>query len=300
MKIPNFFLVGAPKSGTTAMTEYLRMHNDIFMPERKELHYFGKDLRFIKGGIKEESQYLSFFQEARDQERIGEASVWYLYSRLAASEIRAFSHESDIIIMLRNPVDMIYSLHSQFIKIGNEDIESFEDALNAEQERKKGLKIPKKAHFIEGLYYSEIAKYTAQVRRYIDVFSREKVFIIIFDDFISETEKVYKETLEFLGVDSEFYPKLNKINANSRFRNVLIHDLLQNPPKIIRWFAKSVIPIKKTRKKLWKIVMTKNEKQIQRPEMSFELREELKKYFEKEIEDLSLLLKRDLTFWTSG
>jgi len=99
---PNFFIVGAPKCGTTSMTEYLKQHPDIFIPEEKEPHYFGSDLEYPRI-TKTEAQYLRLFSEAQDERRLGEASVWYLFSQRAAQEIYEFNPLSRIIIMLRTP-----------------------------------------------------------------------------------------------------------------------------------------------------------------------------------------------------
>src|SRR5438034_3527344 len=113
MKIPGFFIVGAPKCGTTAMNDYLAGHPDIFMA-KKEIHYFGSDLEIKQKKLSGE-EYLDFFKEGEHKYIVGESSVWYLYSKNAAAEIKAFSPGAKIIIMLRNPVDMLPSLHSQHI-----------------------------------------------------------------------------------------------------------------------------------------------------------------------------------------
>ena len=119
MRKPDFFIVGAPKGGTTAMNAYLGQHPEIFIAERKELHFFGTDLDFSSPRITQE-QYLSCFSEVQNEKRVGETSVWYLYSKQAAVEIKKFCPSANIIIMLRNPVDMLYSQHSQFLYNGNE------------------------------------------------------------------------------------------------------------------------------------------------------------------------------------
>src|ERR1051325_3379611 len=105
---PDFFIVGAPKCGTTAMNGYLRQHPQIFMPERKDITYFGTDLKFERSRISYD-EYISLFQDANDALRIGESSVWYMYSKTAAEEIKSFSPSASIIVMLRNPVDMLYA-----------------------------------------------------------------------------------------------------------------------------------------------------------------------------------------------
>jgi hypothetical protein len=119
MRKPDFFIVGAPKSGTTAMYFYLKQHPEIFMPERKELHFFGSDF-FAPHFVRDLKDYLKFFEGADNKKRIGEASPWYLYSKRAAFEIKEFNPDADIIIMLRNPVDMMYSLRETLRKKGIE------------------------------------------------------------------------------------------------------------------------------------------------------------------------------------
>lgn len=295
MRKPDFFIVGAPKCGTTAMYTYLRQHPEIFMPDRKELHFFGSDFK-SKFFIRDEATYLSFFSKAKNEKRIGEASVWYLYSKLAAKEIKDYCPSAKIIIMLRNPVDVLYSQHSQFLYNGNEDIDNFEEALNAEDDRKKGKRIPKGNHFVESLFYKETVKFTQQVKRYLDVFGRENVHIIIYDDFKNETERVYKQTLEFLGVNKEIVPVFEVVNPNKRTVSKLVRNIYINPDNFIRKLGKNFIP-KSFRVFLLESLKKLNTKFESRPPMDKELRRRLQKEFTKEIEDLSNLLGRDLTFW---
>ena len=132
---PNFFIVGAPKCGTTALHEYLQHHPDAYLPYYKEPHYFGADLvgsRFLQFRNKPKRKYLKLFRDVRGEARIGESSPWYLASNAAAAEIHRYDPEAKIIIMLRNPIDMMYSMWSQFRYSGNEQIEFFEEALAAE------------------------------------------------------------------------------------------------------------------------------------------------------------------------
>lgn len=295
MRIPDFFIVGAPKSGTTAMCAYLRQHPEIFMPGKKESHFFGTDLnspRFIR----DREIYLSLFSWAKDEKRVGESSVWYLYSKKAASEIKEFSPPASIIIMLRNPVDMLYSQHSQFLYNGNEDIACFEEAINAEDDRKRGLRIPPGVHFIESLFYRETVKYTEQVRRYYDVFGRENVHVIIYDDFKMDTVNVYRENLRFLGVRGDFQPEFRTINPNKRVRSNILRNLLQNPPQIARVFGKFFMT-HTLHQRFVKKLTSFNMKYETRPPMGTELRKRLQAEFALEIEQLSELLRRDLTHW---
>jgi hypothetical protein len=114
MPIPDFFIVGAFKSGTTALYDYLRLHPQVFMPFHKEPLFFGDDLSRRYGRMTR-AQYEALFADAKAGQRVGEASAWYLYSRSAAREIRGASPQAQIIVMLRNPVDVMYAQHSQLL-----------------------------------------------------------------------------------------------------------------------------------------------------------------------------------------
>src|SRR5215831_7215316 len=123
-KRPDFFIVGAPRCGTTAMGQFLAAHPDIFM-SRKEMHVFGKDLHFGKRFYRRSLEtYVSEFAGADAKKRAGEGSVWHLFSTQAAAEIKAFNPEARIIIMLRDPVEMMFSLYHEFRWDGNEHLPS--------------------------------------------------------------------------------------------------------------------------------------------------------------------------------
>src|SRR5690349_13337870 len=136
MKRPDFFLVGAPKCGTSLMDTYLARHPDVFMCS-KEPHYFGADLAFNNPPRSLEN-YLSLFEGSDAAKRVGDSSVWYLWSRTAAAEIKEFAPEASILVMLRNPVSMMHSLHSHLLYTADENIASFEQALAAEPDRREG------------------------------------------------------------------------------------------------------------------------------------------------------------------
>ena len=303
---PNFFIVGAPKCGTTAMSEYLAQHPDVFMPV-KELHFFGSDLHFsphvdnfkTPRDDKETEKYLSFFAPAIREKMVGESSVWYLYSKTAASEIRAFSPSAKIIIMLRNPVDMLFSLHSQFLWEGGESIENFEEALKAEKERKKGLNIPDTVYFVSQLFYTEVVKYTAQIERYLDTFGKESVHVIIFDEFKKNTQKIYRETLHFLGIEDNFQSSFKVINPNKVIRYKRLQRILRNPVHPFRKMGKKIIP-QVVRSVLYRKFQSHNTQFIARPAMNPETKKMLTETFAGEIDSLSEILGKDLTFWKNG
>lgn len=296
MKKPDFFIVGAPKCGTTAMYEYLRQHPEIFMPEdAKEPFYFGSDMNCKALRLTLE-EYFSLFSLAKGEKRLGEASVWYLYSKKAAAEIKEFCPSARIIIMLRNPVDMLYSLHSELFYCADENMENFKAALDAEESRKKEGYKPGGYLPVKCLFYREIVKYTEQVQRYFDAFGRENVHVIIFDDFKNDTLKAYKETLRFLEVDEIFQPEFKVINPNKQIKNETVHKFLFYSPLFIRKAVRLFLP-EKIRWKMRMAVRNLNTRDESRKPMDPELRKILQAEFAPEVERLSELLGRDLTHW---
>lgn len=293
---PSFFIVGSPKCGTTALYEYLKEHPQIFMP-KKELYFFGKDFTFREKRA-ELAYYLSLFTPAQAHQITGEASVWYLYSKTAAEEIKTFNKEAKIIIMLRHPVDMLYSLHSQQLYAGNEDIEVFENALAAEGKRRRGKHIPPYLGCpYEALYYSEVGKYSQQVKRYVEVFGEEKVHIIWFDEFINNTAQVYENTLKFLEVTTDFKPTLAKVNPNKKVRHQGFRNLLKQRPSWLLKTGKILLPSQKIRQQIISKLWAWNTTYTERQPMKEETRTFLQVAFQEDIKRLASLTKKDLTHW---
>lgn len=299
MILPNFFIVGAPKCGTTAMYKWLKQHPEVFLPaQKKEPHFFGNDLRLVNR-VRTEQEYLSLFAEARGKKRVGEASVFYLYSKLAAGEIKSFNPNAMIIIMVRNPVDMLYSLHSQLLYSGDEDVVDFEAALAAEGDRERGLRVPSGSHVIDGLFYRAVARFTGQIRRYVDVFGRENVHVIVFDDLKRNPADVYKKTLRFLDIIEDFEPKFDIVNANKRVRSRTVMDFLQHVPPVFKMAGRLLMP-RALRVATRGAITRLNTEYAGRGAMDPVLRKRLQTEFVPEVESLSELLGRDLTHWCDG
>lgn len=296
MRKPNFFIVGAPKCGTTAMYQYLESHPEIYLSPVKEPYFFGSDLKYINLKRPTKDEYLALFEDATDEKIIGEASITYLVSTEAAQEIKSFNPEARVLIMLRNPVDMIYSMHSQALFVQVEDVEDLEKALSLEDFRKKGQRIPEKTTILSFILYRELASYSEQVERYFQVFGRDRVQVIIYDDFKQDTAGAYRKTLQFLGVNDEFRPeRFDKVNVNKRRRNEWVTEILKND-----WVIKAVrllIPSRDLRQSVARKATFITIKETPRPAMPKELRVQLQADFLPEIERLSTLLNRDLTYW---
>jgi len=301
MKQPSFFIVGAPKCGTTALCKYLNRHPDIFIPALKELNFFDLDIKSNKKASNLQ-EYLNFFAEGEGKV-CGEGSPTYLRSEKAAQEIFNFNPDAKILIMLREPVSLLYSLHSQNLYNGSsEDIKDFKLALAAESDRKLGKRIPKICVNPQDLYYRDVVKFSEQIERYFNVFGREKVKIILFDDFQKDLNKIYQEVLVFLDVNPNFETAFQKINSNKQVRNTTLQQLVKRPPTKLLEFGKYFIPLpREKRRALLEGIKEKlkklNTKRTSRPELDEEFRKQLQQEFAPEIERLSQLIDRDLTHW---
>ena len=232
---PDFFLVGAPKCGTTAMNRYLAQHPEVGMCPRKESHYFAADLLDRMAlrrrlSSRDLADYVELFESQQDCRRRGEASVWYLYSAAAPQRILEFCPGAEAIVMLRNPFEMLPSLHSEFVFVGIEPAEDFEQALSLDAERERSG-APK--GFPPASYRSAI-RYSEQLRRYLEAFGHDRVHVILFEDFRSDTPGCYRRTCEFLGVDPDFTPEIEVVNPNKQVRSSRLRSLVRTPPESLR------------------------------------------------------------------
>jgi sulfotransferase family protein len=277
------------------MYEYLRTHPDLYLPERKELRYFGSDLDIRDRQLLTAEQYLAYFAAAPADARIGTAYVWYLYSRRAAGEIAKISPDARIIAMLRNPVDMLPALHGEHIANGNEDITDFTAALEAEPERRAGRRIPPHAHLPQGLWYTDVPRYVEQLERYFTVFGRERVRVILFDDFVADTAATFRETLDFLGVRTEFGPEsFEPVNVSRRIRSERFRHFLARPPRLPRLIIRTFVP-GRLRRSAYERAKRMNIEVAPREPVPPATADRLRTTFAPEIERLSALLDRDLT-----
>jgi hypothetical protein len=245
---PNLFIVGQPKSGTTALHQFLGQHPEIFMSSIKEPHFFCSDFhlesdraygkrRFFD--FRNESAYLQLFAKANKEKIAGESSTNYLYSQVAAEKIYNFNPDAKIIMILREPATFLYSLHSHYVKFTEENEPNFLTALALEPERKQEKHTSPRITSPSYLYYSQRVQYCQQVKRYYNRFKPEQVKVVIFEDFQSENERVYREILEFLGVNPNFKPEYNSVNINKEVKFKAINDLVNSP--LIKNISKNLL-----------------------------------------------------------
>jgi hypothetical protein len=300
IRYPQFFIVGAPKAGTTSLDQYLAQYPDIFVPAVKEIHYFGSDLlqKQRKNTRLTEDDYLAHFEGIAEQKIAGESSVLYLKSASAPTEIRDFCPDARIIIMLRHPVELMHALHSQLLSQGDEDEEDFIAALALEPKRKAGSSLPKMVIVPDdGLFYRETAALGTQVQRYLDVFPREQVHFVFFEDFVADTAGELVKVRRFLVLsDNNKEIDLSARNPNSVSRYKSLARVLQHPPSWMVAVSKAVAPrslLVRFRDQLRQY----NNIPARRAPLSPEIMVRLTVEFDHEITLLEQLTGRDLTAW---
>jgi hypothetical protein len=197
-RVPDFFIVGHHKSGTTALYEMLRRHPQIFMPSVKEPRFLASDLRALVPPSPASTlprtldEYLSLFDAATPEQRAGEASPSYLRSKTAAREIAELQPAARIIAILREPASFVRSLHLQLVQEHVELEKDLARALAGEAIERQGQRVHR---------YGDHVHYVEQLRRYEQAFAPEQRLILIYDDFRAENEATVRRVLRFLEVD---------------------------------------------------------------------------------------------------
>ena len=309
VKHPNFFIVGAMKGGTTSIFSYLREHPQVFMCPIKEPHHFCKDFdpesfyhkymtiareksEKVLNGTRKESQiaivqdwddYLRLFEKAEDQIAIGEASVGYLYSRVAASEIKEKIPDAKIIMILRDPVKRAFSHYLMGISHGYAVNMSFVEAVeNDFHLKEKGWGVSR--------LYVECGLYYEQVMRYLDLFPMKNIKVILFEQLQQDAGALIKDIFKFLDVDPDFQVDLTKRYNTAKFPIKSMSLILSNAR--MRDFCSTMTP-SFMKESVKKIVFTS--KGV--PELKDEDRARFLPYFREDIKKLSELLKVDLSEW---
>ena len=197
-RVPDFFIVGHAKSGTTALFEMLRAHPQIFMPALKETRFFSRELH--PGLARSQAHpttledYLALFAPAGPGQRAGEASPSYLRSRTAAARIAELQPDARIIAIFREPVSFLRSLHLQLLESHVENEKDFGAALEREPERRRERE-RSGTPLEQSLLYSEHVRYTEQLRRFHAVFAPEQVLVLIYDDFRADNAGTVRRVL---------------------------------------------------------------------------------------------------------
>lgn len=300
MKHPNFFIVGAPKCATTALYKYLQTHPNIFMPnEIKEPCFFCTDFPNQRL-VESMDEYLDLFTEANENHlAVGEASVWYLYSRIAIQSLHEFNPDSKLIVMLRNPIEQVYAMHMQCYIMSYETETDFVKAWRLQEERKNGKKLPLRCKEAQFLQYKAIASYAEQIERLLSIFPQNQVKFILYDDFKSNPRQVYLDTLNFLDLDDDNRQEFPVENPSQRYKFHWLGEFLQDQPawlETLKSWIKRIFRIE--RLSVISSFINKHNVQVgKRKPLSPEFVAELKDEFREDVSRVSVLINRDLSHW---
>lgn len=223
---PNFFIVGAPKCGTTSLARWLAEHPRIFMSPVKEPHFYSTDL--ANGFVTSRRHYENLFKAVReDHLAIGEASTWYLLSREAIPAIEREQPGARYIVMTRHPVEMAHSLYHHNVRVLHEDQPSFEQAWRLQQQRANGIKVPRSCVEPAFLQYQAACSLGSQLERLYEQVAAERVLHVPLADLQKEPRRAYRRVLDFLGVPDDERAIFLPANEARGHRSATLQKLLR-------------------------------------------------------------------------
>lgn len=289
MMKPNFFILGAPKCGTTSLAAWLGENPEIYLPSTKEPHFFNTDHKRLTSSLQ---AYEALFAAADERHRaVGEASVWYLSSSTAVTNILRYAPEAKFIVMLRNPAEMAPSLHEEMVFTGRDDVADFAEAWNLQEARRDDRRLPFMVWEPKFVQYGDACSLGRQVARLLEIVSPERVKFLLLEDIVRDPATAYRSVLQFLGV------------SDDRRRDFRVH----NQAKMRRWRGLNTVAwaISNTRRVLgierglglWKRIDVMNRIERPRAPISAEMRRTLWDYFAADVVLLQSLIGRDLSYW---
>jgi hypothetical protein len=299
---PNFFIVGASKCGTTALSEYLRGHPAVFIAERKELHYFCLDFNLRYPRARTLNEYLSHFRGSSGKRAIGEASPWYLYSECAIEQAYAFNPNARFIAMVRNPIDMVPSLHRQLLNNFDEDQQNVLKAWRLQTERNQGRCIPASCREPKVLQYCEVCTLGRQVKRLFSIVPSEKRLVIVLEDLKLDPRAIYRQVLSFLKLEDDGRTAFPILNEAFRWRFQRFSQFVYATPRFMQLVGGMILrALGRERLGLFRVLDRLNDRfnrkaQAKQP-LPIEFKEELRSVFAEDIKLLGRMLNRDLSGW---
>ena len=296
LPVIDFFLIGAPKCGTTSMNFYLSQHPDIFVHPDKDLCYYTPEL-ITKTDIRREQfeKFYSKFQAADSSQIVGYSSSLGLFSKHAPERIFNENPNAKILIMLRHPTDMLYS-YFQYIRLsGLETQRDFLHALEIEKERKVGKFIPKRTP-PERLFYSDWADYTSQIRCWLEYFSFDQMKFILFDDLKEKPKDTVDSVFSFIGVDPKrvtIYYKVENRGRSLRFKWLI--DAWKKRPTFLNDVFRFLLP-SSLRHRIAKFIYTFSSSGSKIP-LEPKTRRQVTLLLLPKINELEKIIGRDLSKW---
>ena len=288
MNLPNLLIVGAAKSGTTSLHNYLKQHPDIYMSNHKEPHFLINNeigVNRIPKGINNLQDYSNLFSNGASQKYRGESSAMYLqFPEIAIKNIdRYLDEDVKIIIMLRNPIERAFSAYQHVKRYNSDEDLDFEDALEISEQR-----YFTNNNITPASRYIHIGMYNEFVRKFKTKF-KTNVHIIIYKDFINNTNQELSRLFSFLGIkDVQIDFNKQYMVGGWRWKNDFFRKIFMK-----RHFLKKFIPFKRLIKAAFKSFATDSVEKIDDT-----IREKLIGIYKDDIKNLSTFLNVDLNFWT--
>jgi hypothetical protein len=287
---PNFFILGAPKCGTTSLAAWLATHPAVFMSPLKEPAYFARDLKAVRPDL---PRYRGLFALAGDHHlAVGEASTCYLFSEVAVSAILRYAAEPRFIVCLRNPVDMVRSLHQQEVFGLNDDIRDFERAWHLQEARREGRHIPRTCSEPWLLRYRDRCLLGAQVERLLQQLPRHCIRFVLLDDLRADAGAQYLRVLRFLDLPDDGRREFPVLNRSKEPRSRIVKEGVRCLSTAIRSMGITRRFGVRTALEQW------NTRAAPRREPAQALMQEIRNEFAEDIQKLGGLIDRDLSHWS--
>lgn len=298
-KYPDFFIAGAMKSGTTAVDTYLSEHPRIHMARPKDGNFFGEDFEPVRV-VKDWDEYRRMFWHAKrdDVAATGETTAMYLHSEVAPANIYHYNPRARLIVLLRNPVDLVHSFHNQLLYNGDEDEPDFERAWELQTRRARGEALPRQCRQPGQLQYYAIGCLGAHMQRWRRYFPWDQFKIVLFEDLVQRPQRFYEEILTFIGVETDHRVMFKPANESKQHRLERLGHFSEQPPG---WLQSVVKKAKRVtgieRFGVLDVVRALNRKPYIRPALRPAFRQYLTEVFEEDIQRLSGTVGKDLSHW---
>ena len=268
----------------------------------KEPHYFAEELDAFRK-IRDQSDYHNLFAACtKSHHAIGEASVYYLYYSAAMQRIVDAVPHAKALVMVRNPVDLVHSLHEQLLATFHEDEPDLERAWGLQSERAAGRRIPADCRLPQMLQYAQMGRIGTRVKEALRVFGAEQLHVILYDDFVADTRAAYLRVLEFLELEDDGQDDFPRVNQSRKNRLPWLGKLMNRPP---RWLVAAKENARRiTGEGIYRhatqLYLTAMTRKRRRPPLRSVFRQKLAREFDGEIGLLESLLERDLSAWRAG
>ncbi|SFI17334.1 sulfotransferase [Nitrosomonas sp. Nm34] len=304
-RFPDFFVIGAPRCGTTSFCRYLARNSQICFSQPKETYFFSQlDHDLSENELRRDYLDRYFAHFTADCRAVGEGTVTYLYQPDAIKRIQQFNPNARFIVLVRDPLTMLPSYHQRLRYLLQEDEPDFEKAWALQPARARGENIPKRCLDTRLLAYSEIAKFGAQIQQLYAITGRERTHVIVFDDLAADPLGVYQRALEFLHVDYDGQTRFERKYQSRMYRYRWLQQLLYLPVmrrgKVIDTLQRRLSHYNqdgsKRRSRISRLV-TWNTIQASPVPLSPRMTAIVRETLQADIQLLSSLINRDLSTW---